>query len=754
MEAHMAHLINRFWHSNYFLTQTIPPKCPDFQKWNESIIRNAIKKQKVGFSSFIDDIKKAFSMEQLKFTINNTQERFKEGILAAMNPAIGSMHMKQMLETPSFWHHLSQSYNLPPYCLAESTASTLLGIDYPSCFQTTTIGTRLFPPFEHNKLQKEHTLIHEFSYVNEIYKKYGEDRLIDYNGEIRGLAHCYTNGSRHIFVFENRVSTEAGDYPCIGREPLPNYPFGHENLYTLPLLPCLIFNIPDVCFEFRQIYLEAGKVASSRFHALTCYDNVKNMSFSELSGRDIILICSPDRPEWDDLNDVLKICSKSGVKSVAIYPYPIIGEYCHSGTRLLSEESRELLYRKVVDLNECERVTKLAKHIISQAIPQAELAHFKKEYKLDKDVSDTSIPDEGEFEFQSWRELDNGNIDISEPITTGKFFSSANITLIYGESDTGKSWFSLQVAIAKATGRNVFGLSASSPTKVFYLDGEIGSDFTTRVRQLTKGFTQHEMDLLDKNLKVRSFTESKDLLEHRELLLNVLKKGEAGAVVIDNILSLAPQSWRGKSDSLFDFLRQIKSMKIAPLIVHHTGKSGDTYLGSVSLGSLSQNIIKLTKARGTTCEIQKTTDLRLCESIDTFAEAESDKGPFVHVCLEKTKVAPYWLNESIYVWLPTGQSWRQLTEWPEIPSVIPNNPETDDAQDAQLGKAIMNFPPDERMAMQFIFPKKGGIKRKELDAQFGWEEQKSVDILNSLKDKGFVISEGEGKGRIYKPKDV
>lgn len=73
----MAHLINRFWHSNSFLTQTIPPKCPDFQKWNESIIRNAIKKQKVGFSSFIDDIKKAFSMEQLKFTINNTQERFK-----------------------------------------------------------------------------------------------------------------------------------------------------------------------------------------------------------------------------------------------------------------------------------------------------------------------------------------------------------------------------------------------------------------------------------------------------------------------------------------------------------------------------------------------------------------------------------------------------------------------------------------------------------------------------------------------------
>lgn len=751
MEAHMAHLINRFWHSNSFLTQTIPPKCPDFQKWNESIIRNAIKKQKVGFSSFIDDIKKAFSMEQLKFTINNTQERFKEGILAAMNPAIGSMHMKQMLETPSFWHHLSQSYNLPPYCLAESTASTLLGIDYPSCFQTTTIGTRLFPPFEHNKLQKEHTLIHEFFYGNEIYKKYGEDRLIDYNGEIRGLAHCYTNGSSHIFVFENRVSTEAGDYLCIGREPLPNYPFGHENLYTLPLLPCLIFNIPDVGFEFRQIYLEAGKVASSRFHALTCYDNVKNMSFSELSGRDIILICSPDRPEWDDLNDVLKICSKSGVKSVAIYPYPIVGEFCRAGARSLSEESRELLFRKATDLSKIERVTTLATHIISQSFSQYELAHFQREYKLDKDASVADSSNEG-VKFLSWRELYNGDIGIYEANTTKKFFNPNNSTLIYGESDAGKSWFVMQIAISLASGRSVFGLDAAPPIKVFYLDGEIGNDFSTRVQQLAKEFNQSEMDLLDKNLNVMASIEGKNLLEHREQFLNVLKNGKAEAFVIDNILSLAPQSWRGKNEQFFDFLRNLKAIGVAPIIVHHTGKSGETYLGSVSLASLSQNIIKLAKARGTTCGIKNTEKLRLCEGFEDFAEAEMDKGPFVRVCMEKTKAVLHWLNESIYAWLPAGQTWRQLTEWPGITFEADNAPSTDLEQNAEYEKNINHLPPDEHKVAKFIYPRKGGIKRKELDKHFGWEEQKSMDALNSLISKGFVVPDGEGKGRIYKPK--
>lgn len=132
-------------------------------------------------------------------------------------------------------------------------------------------------------------------------------------------------------------------------------------------------------------------------------------------------------------------------------------------------------------------------------------------------------------------------------------------------------------------------------------------------------------------------------------------------------------------------------------------------------------------------------------------DALKGKGPLVRLTLEKTKVAPYWLNESIDLYLPVNDIWQQLSDWPEIPCEVHNLDEPCVKLDAAHEDAIMSLPPDERKAMQFICSKKGGIKRKEVDEHCGWEEQKSMSVLNSLIDKGLLIAEGEGKGRIYKP---
>lgn len=133
-------------------------------------------------------------------------------------------------------------------------------------------------------------------------------------------------------------------------------------------------------------------------------------------------------------------------------------------------------------------------------------------------------------------------------------------------------------------------------------------------------------------------------------------------------------------------------------------------------------------------------------------DALEGKGPFIRLTIEKTKVAPYWLNESIELYLPVDGIWHQLSDWPEIPCEAHNLDEPCAKLDAAQEDVIMSLPPDERKAMQFICGKKGGIKRKEIDEHCGWEEQKSMSVLNSLKDKGHVIFEGEAKCRVYKPK--
>lgn len=506
-------------------------------------------------------------------------------------------------------------------------------------------------------------------------------------------------------------------------------------------------------FEFRQIYREAGNIAASTFHALTFYGDMINMSFSELAGRDIILICSPDKPEWNNINKILREFHKYGVKSVAIYPFPLIGEFCHLGDRQISDEARNMLDQKMIDMSDYERVTMLAKHITDMAIPEDGLQDFIEKYNLDTNAKGNISTREHKIEFSPWYEVDNTDKNNDGLIKTSQFFSPENTTLIYGPSDVGKSWVAMQIAISIAAGREFFDLAASTPVKVVYLDGEVGNEFAPRIRQLSKGFDKHERELLDQNLLIRVFSESKELLEKNEQILNALKMVKPHVLLIDNILSLAPQGWRGKSDILFDFLRQLKSIGISPIIVHHTSKTGDTYLGSVSLESLSQNILRLENARGLRSDMLDAEKSDDCVESETLCEAKAGKGPFVRVCLLKTKIAPQWLNESILVWLPIGKSWQQLTKWPEIPCLAESHEEVDAVIGAAVEKEFVSLPPDERKVAQFIFSYPGGVKRKDLDEKFGWGEQTSMKVINKLKDDGYVVTEGAGKGCIYKPKN-
>lgn len=596
-EKIMSHIINMNLHSGSFLREANDLSGMDIAQWHHNLKENAYKMSGKDLTQWqIDPIKQMFVMAQTQFTIANLRESIKENILAVLNPAAGSLKVKEQLLRPSFWSYLSQTYNLTPFFIAESINNVLLKINTSSFFSVNPLGIPEFCTFDKGKLSVERSIIPSFYYGDDLYSKCGEDYLYDYNGELRSIANCYSFQGRNIFVFENRSSFLNSDYLCLGRSFLQNNLFGHENLYKFHELPCLIFVNQDVGFEFRQIIQEARNIASSKFHSLACYENIINMNFSELCGRKIIFVCSPDSQQWGDLKNIFDNCRKSGVKSISLYPYPIVGNFCHIGTREIPQEAAELLNKKIIDLKFCERITKVAEHIIVEAIPETQFSSFEKKYSLIKAEPHTAPIDLEDFQFKSWSKFERKDSNKGS-LSTRDFINPASTTLIYGPSDSGKSWLIIELCIALASGSGSLGLTPAQPAKVFYCDGEIGDAFSSRILQLTKGKPQAFMKLLDENLLVRSFIESNELLEKKEQFLSVLRKEKPNVLVIDNILSLTPKAWRGQNDNLIDLLRELKTMGIAPIIVHHTNKKGDTSLGSVSLEVLSQNIIRLENLR-------------------------------------------------------------------------------------------------------------------------------------------------------------
>lgn len=149
--------------------------------------------------SINDPIKQAFFMAQLQMTITHIQGERQHNILAAINPELGSIRMKERLAFRSFWYEQSLTNNNPPFHIAMAVGLKFLNINPLPCFTTIPVGATHFPPFQPDKLLNERAIINEFTHGNGVYIKSGEDTLCDYNGEIRGMVNRYTYNYQNIY---------------------------------------------------------------------------------------------------------------------------------------------------------------------------------------------------------------------------------------------------------------------------------------------------------------------------------------------------------------------------------------------------------------------------------------------------------------------------------------------------------------------------------------------------------------------------
>lgn len=168
---------------------------------------------------------------------------------------------------------------------------------------------------------------------------------------------------------------------------------------------------------------------------------------------------------------------------------------------------------------------------------------------------------------------------VVEPI-----FVKGGLFMMYAERGLGKTWFALQASIDIAQGDDFFGFEVPSPRFVLYVDGEMSlAELQSRIRSLG-GEKATRLLLLpserlfqeDRPLNISNVDDQARIVA----ALDELEKEGAGPdlVVFDNLSSLSggvDENDNSALDGLLRWLVKIKHKKIAVLLVHHAGKSGD-----------------------------------------------------------------------------------------------------------------------------------------------------------------------------------
>ena len=186
------------------------------------------------------------------------------------------------------------------------------------------------------------------------------------------------------------------------------------------------------------------------------------------------------------------------------------------------------------------------------------------------------------------------------------------LTIIYGNYGTGKSLLTL--SIAYLLGLNKFdkeeheidSWQVKHNTGCLYIDGELGEfEMEDRVKQFEWLGPQHR----DYRLKILSLpeyqlaTEDSFYLVKRENQLKIIQwlkeHPSYKLVVLDSISTLfgledenSNSEWNAKVSR---FLRDLRALDVAQLLLHHSGKDGKKGLrGASAMGAMAHNIFRLT----------------------------------------------------------------------------------------------------------------------------------------------------------------
>jgi len=212
-------------------------------------------------------------------------------------------------------------------------------------------------------------------------------------------------------------------------------------------------------------------------------------------------------------------------------------------------------------------------------------------------------PDVKSFVGVSMKELEESCAEMQEDILK-PFIKDGDATLIYSPSGVGKSFFSLGVAVAIASGGEFLGYEAPTPRKVMYIDGEMSKwQLMTRVDASTtidnKSLVNQNLSFVNRELTQEMLPDIGSESEWKLALRDIVKSG-VEVVVFDNFSTLAlgveDENSASSFNNTLELVLSLKQASILPVLIHHANKTGQSYRGSTKIEAIFSNIISLERS--------------------------------------------------------------------------------------------------------------------------------------------------------------
>ena len=175
------------------------------------------------------------------------------------------------------------------------------------------------------------------------------------------------------------------------------------------------------------------------------------------------------------------------------------------------------------------------------------------------------------------------NLKDPEPIISPLIFE-ADLMMIYGWRGVGKTWFSLGLAYAIASGGQFLTWTSKRPRRVLVLDGEMRASRLRKRLLLIAAGSDSEAE--NGFLRILTRDMVPDVVEWPDLgrpegrdALGVLIEAEQPEVIIVDNLSAWLRSGKGENDEeswrdCASWLLQQRSKGRAVVLIHHAGKGG------------------------------------------------------------------------------------------------------------------------------------------------------------------------------------
>ena len=167
----------------------------------------------------------------------------------------------------------------------------------------------------------------------------------------------------------------------------------------------------------------------------------------------------------------------------------------------------------------------------------------------------------------------------------GNWFLEGDLGFVYGPRGLGKTWLSMYMAKCISEGKSCHNWQCSQARRVLYIDGEMPAD---GIKDRDASLSEHESENLhylsheiyfNKTGKILALADSLQ----QDAILNLCIEQKIKVLFLDNLSCLFSGMAENQADDwerVLPWLLSFRRNKISVVIVHHSGKRGDTMRGT------------------------------------------------------------------------------------------------------------------------------------------------------------------------------